>query len=146
MLTWLSSRVDFKNFYQNFTNHLFQTYLVTGGYTGSEVTSTTEILTLKEGKVWQIVGNLPRPGNGLRATTVNNVIYLLGRNTLRLNWGQSNLSLKGEIRRYCSSRILIRPGETSLRWQSSPGSSWRCQHLTVGLSVTTFPPSNSRQQ
>ena len=51
---------------------------------------------MKEGEAWQVVGNLPRPGYGLRATTVNNLIFLLGRNILRLTWPVSPLSEGGD--------------------------------------------------
>ena len=100
---------------------------MTGGYTGSEVTSTTEILTLKEGKVWQFVGNLPRPGYGLRATTVNNVIYLLGRNILRPRPGWP----------------LSSGGGTEILQFDSDGSSWQVySHITprsgMKLEVSTL--------
>ena len=41
-------------------------------------TRTTEILNLGATK-WLKVGDLPRPRNGMRATNVNNMIYLLGK-------------------------------------------------------------------
>ena len=50
---------------------------MTGGFTGSENTKVTEILSEKS-NAWKIVDELPRARNGLRATNVNNVIYLLG--------------------------------------------------------------------
>ena len=62
-----------------------------GGFTGLEVTRSTEIFT-ENGGAWSEVSSLPRPANGLRATTVNNMVYLLGRNILRLGRGQSDLS------------------------------------------------------
>ena len=58
-----------------FMEIIFQTYLVTGGFTGNETTKSTEIFT--DG-AWTEVGALPRARNGLRATNVNNMIYLLG--------------------------------------------------------------------
>ena len=48
---------------------------MTGGFTGSETTKSTEIFT--DG-TWREVEPLPRARNGLRATNVNNMIYLLG--------------------------------------------------------------------
>ena len=50
---------------------------MTGGFTGSENTKITEIFSASS-KAWKIVGELPSARNGLRATNVNNVIYLLG--------------------------------------------------------------------
>ena len=50
---------------------------MTGGFTGSENTKVTEMFGHSY-KAWKIVGELPRARNGLRATSVNNVIYLLG--------------------------------------------------------------------
>ena len=41
-------------------------------------TRTTEILKPGATK-WLKVGDLPRPRNGMRATNVNNLIYLLGK-------------------------------------------------------------------
>ena len=51
---------------------------MTGGFTGSENTKVTEIFSASTNG-WTIVGELPKARNGLRATDVNNVIYLLGK-------------------------------------------------------------------
>ena len=49
-----------------------------GGFTGLEITKSTEILTVGD-TAWTAVGNLPRARNGFRATNVNNIIYVLGK-------------------------------------------------------------------
>jgi len=55
--------------------------LVTGGYTGTENTKTTEILLPKAPK-WVFVGELPLSSVvGLSATNVDNIIYLIGGET-----------------------------------------------------------------
>ena len=51
--------------------------MVAGGFTGLEITKSTEILTVGD-TAWTTVGNLPRARNGFRATNVNNMIYVLG--------------------------------------------------------------------
>ena len=55
---------------------------MTGGFTGSENTKVTEIFTVVEDKAWRRVEDLPRARNGLRATNVNNMVYVLGMNIL----------------------------------------------------------------
>lgn len=61
--------------YQDNNNR--KTFLVAGGFTGIENTKSTEILT-DGANIWTIVGELPRARHGLRATNVNNIIYVLG--------------------------------------------------------------------
>ena len=51
---------------------------MTGGFTGFENTKSTEIFTAGD-TTWTTVGDLPRARNGLRATNVNNMIYVLGK-------------------------------------------------------------------
>ena len=51
---------------------------MTGGFTGFENTKSTEIFTAGASS-WTTVGDLPRARNGLRATNVNNMIYVLGK-------------------------------------------------------------------
>ena len=54
-----------------------------GGFNGIMNLGSTEILT--DGKsAWELVGDLPRARNGLRATNVNNIIYVLGMETGRM--------------------------------------------------------------
>ena len=54
-----------------------------GGFNGIMNLGSTEILT--DGKsAWETVGDLPRARNGLRATNVNNIIYVLGTETGRM--------------------------------------------------------------
>ena len=50
---------------------------MTGGFTGEENTKSTEIFTAGA-TAWTSVGGLPTARNGMRATTLNNMIYLLG--------------------------------------------------------------------
>ena len=51
---------------------------MTGGFTGFENTKSTEIFTAGASG-WTTVGDLPRARNGLRASNVNNMIYVLGK-------------------------------------------------------------------
>ena len=73
----MTRRSNILEYFNIFFDHFFQTYLVTGGFTGSENTKVTEIFTVED-KAWRRVEDLPRARNGLRATNVNNMIYLLG--------------------------------------------------------------------
>jgi len=66
-----------------------KTYLVTGGFTGFENTKKTEILPAGAA-AWIMAGELPRPRNGLRSTSVNNMIYLLGGDTEILEFDSSS--------------------------------------------------------
>ena len=51
-----------------------------GGFNGIMNLGSTEILT--DGKsAWELVGDLPRARNGLRATNVNDIVYVLGKDT-----------------------------------------------------------------
>ena len=52
--------------------------MVAGGFDGIRNLDSTEIFT-DGGSAWTTVGNLPKARNGLRATNVNNVIYVLGK-------------------------------------------------------------------
>ena len=51
---------------------------MTGGFTGLQNTKSTQILPAGE-TAWITVGELPKARNGLRAATVDNTIYLLGK-------------------------------------------------------------------
>ena len=62
---------------------LQQTYLAAGGFNGFGNIKTTEIL-VEGDTAWVITEPLPLARNGLRATTVNNVIYLLGMEVWQL--------------------------------------------------------------
>ena len=52
-------------------------YLVTGGYTGTDDLSSTEILT-KGGNSWETIGSLPRAMSGVRAISIDNTIIVTG--------------------------------------------------------------------
>ena len=72
---------------------------MTGGFTGLQNTKSTEILTTGA-TAWMTVGPLPKARNGLRATSVDNIIYVLGMNIMsRLGSSISNV-LQVEIQRY----------------------------------------------
>ena len=49
-----------------------------GGYNSTGNTDTTEIFK-KGDPSWTFVGALPNARNGFRATTVNNIVYVLGK-------------------------------------------------------------------
>ena len=51
-----------------------------GGFDGMRNLRSTEIL-IEEDSAWSRVGDLPRARNGLRATTVNDIVYVLGKDT-----------------------------------------------------------------
>ena len=66
--------------------------MVTGGFNSTENTETTEILNAT-GSSWTLVGALPYARNGLRATTVANIIYLfVGAETQILKYEASSQS------------------------------------------------------
>ena len=52
-----------------------------GGFDGMRNLPSTEIL-IDGASAWDRVGDLPRARNGLRATNVKNIIYVLGMETL----------------------------------------------------------------
>ena len=54
--------------------------MVAGGFDGIRNLDSTEIFTDGD-SAWKAVQNLPRARNGLRATNVNNIIYVLGTET-----------------------------------------------------------------
>ena len=59
--------------------------MVAGGFDGFANLRSTEIL-IERDSAWdkEKVGELPRARNGLRATNVNNIIYVLGMETGRM--------------------------------------------------------------
>ena len=57
--------------------------MVAGGFNGTLNLDSTEYLTDGD-SAWKAVQNLPRARNGLRATNVNNIIYVLGTETGKL--------------------------------------------------------------
>ena len=61
-----------------------QVYVVMGGY-GDERLSSTETLQLGE-DAWRESTALPRPLSGLRAATLNNIIYITGEMIMLIVW------------------------------------------------------------
>ena len=55
--------------------------MVAGGFDGMRNLRSTEIL-IEEDSAWSRVGDLPRARNGLRATNVNDIVYVLGKETV----------------------------------------------------------------
>ena len=60
---------------------LVQTYLVSGGWTGSSILSSTEVL-LETGTAWTLTGQLPSPRRGLQAARIDNKIVMTGNSSL----------------------------------------------------------------
>ena len=56
---------------------IFQTFLVTGGYDGSDRLSSTELL-VETDSAWVLAGNLPTPRFGLRAVNIDQKILVTG--------------------------------------------------------------------
>ena len=52
-----------------------------GGFDGMRNLRSTEIL-IDGASAWIRVGDLPRARNGLRATNVNDIVYVLGKETV----------------------------------------------------------------
>ena len=57
---------------------IFQTYLVSGGYTGSARLSSTELL-VETASAWVLTGELPSPRSGLRAANIDNKVLITGK-------------------------------------------------------------------
>ena len=56
---------------------IFQTYLVSGGWTGSDFLSSTELL-VETGSAWVLTGELPSPRVGLRGANIDNKVLMTG--------------------------------------------------------------------
>ena len=56
---------------------IVQTYIVAGGYTGSDDLSSTEVL-VETGSAWTLTGELPSPRYGLRGANIDNKIVMTG--------------------------------------------------------------------
>ena len=52
--------------------------MVAGGFDGRRNLRSTEIL-IDGASAWNVVGELPKARNGLRATNVNDIVYVLGK-------------------------------------------------------------------
>ena len=73
---------------------------MTGGFTGLEITKVTEIFSYST-HTWKFVGDLPRARNGLRATNVDNIIYVLGKyHIIGFIVNSTDNVLQVEIQRY----------------------------------------------
>ena len=62
---------------------LFQTLLVTGGWTGSVPLSSTELL-VGEASAWVLTGELPSPRDGLHGANIDNRILMTGGKYVQL--------------------------------------------------------------
>ena len=58
---------------------IFQTFLVSGGYDGSDSLSSTELL-VETASAWVYSGSLPSPRYGLRGANIDNKIFMTGNN------------------------------------------------------------------
>ena len=56
---------------------IVQTYIVAGGYTGSNRLSSTEVL-VETGSAWNLSGELPSPRHALRGVNIENKIVMTG--------------------------------------------------------------------
>ena len=56
---------------------IFQTYLVSGGYTGSASLSSTELL-VETASAWVYTGELPTPRSGLCGANIDNKVLMTG--------------------------------------------------------------------
>ena len=57
---------------------IFQTMLVTGGWTGSDFLSSTELL-VGTASSWVLTGDLPSPRYGLRGANIDNRVIMTGK-------------------------------------------------------------------
>ena len=60
--------------------YIVQVLLVTGGYTGSNALSSTELL-LPSATSWSYSAALPSPRDDLRGATLNNKVVMTGTNS-----------------------------------------------------------------
>ena len=56
-----------------------------GGYDGDEILSSTETLQLGD-SAWRESRALPRPLFGLRAATLDNIVYITGEMIMLIVW------------------------------------------------------------
>ena len=57
---------------------IFQTFLVTGGWTGSARLSSTELL-VETSAAWILTGELPTPRDGLRGANIDQRVLMTGK-------------------------------------------------------------------
>ena len=62
---------------ESFRVVIFQTFLVTGGYDGYSIISSTELLTEKT-STWTKTGDLPSPRTSLRGTNIDQRVVMTG--------------------------------------------------------------------
>ena len=70
------TKVDFEIFF--YSRMIFQTMLVTGGWTGSDFLSSTELL-VGTASSWVLTGDLPSPRYGLRGANIDNRVIMTGK-------------------------------------------------------------------
>ena len=56
---------------------IYQTYIVSGGWAGSDDFSSTELL-VETGSAWVRTGELPSPRVGLRGANIDNKVVMTG--------------------------------------------------------------------
>ena len=56
---------------------IFQTFLVSGGYSGSDNLSSTELL-VESSSAWVYTGSLPSPRHALRGANIDNKVLMTG--------------------------------------------------------------------
>ena len=66
--------------YNKYIIIILQVLLVTGGWDGSDVLDSTEILEDKNWSYWRMTAPLPSARDGLRAASIDNKILVFGRN------------------------------------------------------------------
>ena len=59
---------------------IFQTFLVSGGWNGSDDLSSTELL-VETSSAWIYTGELPSPRSGLRGANIDNKVLMTGNNS-----------------------------------------------------------------
>ena len=55
---------------------IYQTYIVSGGYDGDNLSSTE--LLVETGSAWVLTGELPSPRSGLRGANIDNNVVMTG--------------------------------------------------------------------
>ena len=58
---------------------IFQTLLVTGGYSDGDYLSSTELLVGTEATAWVFTGDLPTPRSGLKGANIGNKVLMTGK-------------------------------------------------------------------
>ena len=77
------TKVNIEYDYYGIVSH-GQTFLVTGGWNGTDYLSSTELLK-ENSTTWVLTGELPNPRYGLRLATVDNRVLLTGKDQLLMS-------------------------------------------------------------